>query len=158
MKKFFGFCLVFLLFVAVHGFSQIGSALGFSQNPTMYKCTELRSGILNGSTIVSDQSGTVQSITVQNTMNGGLYIQINYKNGTTESLTLINPITNRGGNKRNYDVSHINTQPAAGLFGQVFTGSRGEVIQIEVSTRISTDYTGELYLIDLVISISLQPW
>ena len=157
MKKFFGFCLVFLLFVAVHGFSQIGSALGLTQNPTIYRCTELRSGILNSGTIVPDQSSTVQSIQIQNTTNG-LYVQINYKNGTTESLTLINPITNRGGNKRNYDVSYINSQPASGLFAQVFTGSRGEVIQIEVGRRISTDSYGDLFLIDLVISISLQPW
>ena len=159
MKKFFGFCLVFLLFGAAYGFSQIGTALGFSQNPRMYRCTELRSGLLNGSTAVPDQSGTVQSVTVQNTVNGGMNVQINYKNGTMESMTFTNPITNSRGNKRNYNVSHINSQPASFLFAQVFTDSIGEIIQIEVSTRIATDnYTGDLFLIDLVISISLQPW
>ena len=159
MKKFFGFCLVFLLFGAAYGFSQIGTALGLPGNITTYRCTGLKSSPTNADT-APDQSGTVQSVSVQNTTNG-LYVQINYKNGTTESLTLIMSGAKRGDEYTSfYDVSHINSQPASNLFAEVLKGYMGEIhtISINNSPVLFEERIGFYHTGSTLIKIGLQPW
>ena len=134
MKKFFGFCLVFLLFGAAHGFSQIGQALGLTQNTTTYRCLFLQSSPINAKT-APNQASTVQFVSVQNITNG-LYIQINYSNGVMESLTFTNPRTNRGDNITYfYDVSYINSQPVSGYGGLASLNDRGEFNGLYVVSR-----------------------
>ena len=90
----------------------------------------------------------------------GLYVQINYINGTTESLSFTNPRTNRGDSYYYYDVSHINSQPTPGYSAMVLISSMGGIGTIYVSNRQITiqESTGFYYGGPTLILIGLQPW
>jgi hypothetical protein len=156
MKKFFGFCLVFLLFGAVHGFSQIGQALFLTPNNGMYRCANLQSSNTDANA-APNQSSTVQSVQIQNNNMNGIYILIYYTNGTTESLGLINPRRQTDMDYYTYEVSYINSQPTPGYYAQVKVNSVGDYISIYAGNNYNSSGFPYLNGPNLII-ITLMPW